>query len=232
MKEQDFMRLLGSNIRAARTSAGMTQGDLARTIGRSIASVSKYERGDCAVDCYTLSNIADALAVSTTQLLPPRDRPAGESLQANRWSIITKHDTFYLHNIGYMSQRLCCSTIKIDWQANEAVMYVDMGMPFKGMDLHTSSVLYGRIYSSSASTIITVNNPVAPIDYYHIVINSADWYAGKQICHISYSTNNWRSVSSKGALTTTPECPENIEELLAFTKEELKEIKKKNQVLF
>ena len=68
--------------------------------------------------------------------------------------------------------------------------------------------------------------------YFHIVINSADWYAGNQICHVSYSTVDWRSVASKGVITTTPECPPNINELLAFTKDELKNIKKRNQVLF
>lgn len=232
MKEQDFMRILGSSIRSARMAAGLKQSDLANEIGRSIASVSKYERGDCAIDSYTLMNIADVLNVSVTQLLPHTDRLGKVIADDQRWSILTRHDTFYLHNIGYISQRLCCSLIKIDWSVNEAIMYVDMGLPVKTIDLHAESILRGHIYSTSASTSIWVNNPIAPIDFYHIVINSADWYAGKQICHINYSTTDWRSVASKGVITTTPDCPENIGELLAFSKEELKEIKKKNQVLF
>ena len=231
MKEQDFMRILGNTIRAYRVSAGMKQSDLAQAIGRSIASISKYERGDCAIDSYTLTNIADALNVSTSQLLPTD--PVGRVFADDqRWSILTKHDTFYLHNIGYISQRLCCSLIKIDWSVNEAVMYVDMGLPVSKVEIHAESILHGRIYSTSASTIIWVNNPVAPIDFYHIVINSADWYAGRQICHIHYSTSNWRSVASKGVITTSPKCPKNIDELLTFSKEELREIKRKNQVLF
>lgn len=232
MKEQDFMQLLGSLIRLHRKKAGMKQSDLARAIGRSVASVSKYERGDCAIDSYTLANIADALHIGVTQLLPDTGMSDRVDADDQRWSILTRHDTFYLHNIGYISQQLCCSLIKVDWAVNEAVMYVDMGMPAKRIDLHAESTLRGRIYSTSASTNIWVNNPIAPIDFYHIVINSADWYAGKQICHIHYSTANWRSIASKGVITTSPECPDDIHELLAFSREELREIKKKNQVLF
>ena len=46
MKEHDFMKKLGNNIRTFRTQAGLTQGELAKQIGRSVASISKYERGD------------------------------------------------------------------------------------------------------------------------------------------------------------------------------------------
>ncbi len=233
MKEQDFMRILGSNIRTSRISAGMTQGELAKAIGRSLASVSKYERGGCAIDSYTLCNIADTLTVTASQLLPERERPSMEASADSNWNIISQHDRYYLHNIGFLSQKLCCSQIDVDWGANEAVMYIDMyGQPRPNRPPQSNAILYGKVYTSSASTIIWVNNPVAPIDYFQIVINSAAWYAGKQVCYVSYATANWRSVASKGVITTTPERPANIEELITFTKDELKDIRKKNLVLF
>ena len=231
MKEQDFMRLLGNNIRTARVQSGFTQTNLAERIGRSIASVSKYERGDCAIDSYTLCSIAEVLKVTPAQLLPVKARSSQESQGTNNWSIITRYDRFYLYNVGFISQKLCCSEIEINWETGEAVMHVDMGRPPKGFS-QANMILYGNVFSTSACTAIWVNNPVAPIDYFHIVINSADWYAGNQICHVSYSTVDWRSVASKGVIATTPECPPNINELLAFTKDELKNIKKRNQVLF
>lgn len=231
MKEQDFMRHLGENIRTFRTQASLTQTNLAERIGRSVASVSKYERGDCAIDSYTLCSIAEVLGVTPAQLLPVSTRTIQESPNTNNWSVFTKHDRFYLYNVGFISQRLCCSQIEINWQTGEATMHVDMGRPIKGFN-QANSTLYGNVFSTSACTTIWVNNPIAPIDYFHIVINSADWYAGNQICHVSYSTVDWRSVASKGVITTTPKCPPNIDELLAFTKEELRNIKKRNQVLF
>jgi|GEM_PF-3146618 len=232
MKEQDFMRQLGGNIRTFRTEAGLTQGDLAKAIGRSIASISKYERGDCAVDSYTLFNIAEVLNVTTTQLLPDQRRtPRGAEAGGQQWSIISRYDRFYLYNYGFISQRLCCSQIDINWEDGTATMHVDMGRTPKGFQ-QANMILHGHVYATSACTTILVNNPIAPIDYFHIVINSADWYAGKQTCHVSYSTVDWRTVAAKGVIMTRPECPPNIDELIAFTKEDLRVIKKSNLVLF
>ena len=76
MLESDYMKKLGSSIRFYRTKANLTQGELASQIGKSLASVSKYERGDCAIDCYTLSEIASALGLRIIQLLPGESSPA------------------------------------------------------------------------------------------------------------------------------------------------------------
>ncbi len=232
MEERDFMQLLGSHIRTFRIQCGFTQTDLAERIGRSVASISKYERGDCAIDSYTLCNIARVLNVTTTQLLPDQLRTTrAADAPDNQWSIISRHDRFYLYNIGFISKKLCCSQIDLNWTDGTAIMYVDLGRPPKGIT-QSNMILYGNVYSTSACTNIWVTNPVAPIDYFHIVINSADWYAGKQTCYVSYSTVNWRSVATKGLIMAKPECPPDIDEQLAFTKEELRDIKKKNLVLF
>ena len=231
MKEHDFMKMLGNNIRTFRTQAGLTQGELAKQIGRSVASISKYERGDCAVDSYTLCNIAASLGVSAYQLLPEQTPVSAGDHTGRQWSIISRYSRFYLYNIGFISRQLCCSQIEINWEDGTASMSVDMGRAPKGFS-QTNMILHGNVYATSACTNIRVTNPVAPIDYYHIVINSADWYAGKQICHVSYSTVNWRSVAAKGVLMTKPECPPNIDELLSFTKEDLREIRNRHLVLF
>lgn len=232
MTEQDFMRILGSNIRAARTRNRLSQTDLAKAIGRSVASVSKYERGDCAIDSYTLCNIARVLSVTAFQLLPEERNDPSEIYSDGSWNTIMNHNRLYLHNMGSVSKKLNCSLIDIDWRENKAVMYVDIyGQLNDENRLLSDTVLYGNAYSTSACTTILVSNPVAPIDYFHIVINSGDWYSGRQVCYISYTTINWRCATSKGILTITPEHPANIEELLVFTKDELKDIKKNNRLL-
>ena len=91
--------------------------------------------------------------------------------------------------------------------------------------------MLGTICSSSASTNIWTVNPEAPEDYFHIVVNGADWYSGSHVCQISYSTSNWRSVTSKAYISETPEVSDHLEELLAFSKEELKQIKSLHQLV-
>ena len=232
MKEAEFMLLLGNNIRTARTRKNKTQTDLAHAIGRSVASVSKYERGECAIDIYTLNNIADELGVRVSQLIPTKTRLIGGDAQENQWSLLRKYDKLYLYTIGYVAKRPNCSVIEFNWEENKATIYVDTYADFeeKG-NLLSNIVLQGKVYATSACTVIMTNNPVVPIDFFNIVINSADWYSGKPVCYVSYTTLNWRSATSRGVLTTIPKCPENLNELLAFSKEELRQIKKSNRLV-
>lgn len=233
MKEQEFMIVLGNNIRLFRKRIDMTQGQLAEKIGRSLASVSKYERGDCSIDSFTLFKIADVLKVNISQLLPDNEPEVEKEPVTSNWKFISQHRVFYLHNVGYISQKMCCSVIEIDWDTNKVIMYIDVdGQKKEDYRRECNIILYGNVICTSACTNIWVYNPVAPIDFFHIAINSADWYLGKQICHVGYSTMNWRVVASKAVLTLTPEVPEDIEEQISFSKKELKEIGKKNQVLF
>lgn len=232
MEELEFMRTLGNNIRHFRGRAGLTQGQLAEKIGRSLASVSKYERGDCAIDTYSLCRIAEALNISANQLIPePKPQTVPDAID-HSWDMMSQNKVFYLYNYGFISGKLCCNMLEIDWVKNEVVMYVDTNGEQKNDYRLCGNILYGRVISTSACISIWVENPIAQIDYFHIVINGADWVAGKRVCHVSYSTLNWRVVSGKGIFTANRTKPDNWKELLTFSKQELQDIKKRNQVLF
>lgn len=60
---------IGARIKAARDRAGMTQEDLAATLGMSPTHISVLERGCKAPKLETLVNIANTLHVSTDMLL-------------------------------------------------------------------------------------------------------------------------------------------------------------------
>ena len=64
---------VGSRIRDYRKKRGMTLEELAGRIHKSKSAVSKYEKGEIAVDVETLYEIADALRVHVEELLyrPP-----------------------------------------------------------------------------------------------------------------------------------------------------------------
>ena len=213
MLESDYMKKLGSSIRFYRTKANLTQGELASQIGKSLASVSKYERGDCAIDCYTLSEIASALGLRIIQLLPGESSPARQPDSAP-----AQH-----------TRKLRFSVLKLSGSSSEVLLYV--GVRDKNAINQCSYIMLGTICSSSASTNIWTVNPEAPEDYFHIVVNGADWYSGSHVCQISYSTSNWRSVTSKAYISETPEVSDHLEELLACSKEELKQIKSLHQLV-
>ena len=61
----------GKRIHDFRKSRGLNQEELARLIYKSKATLSKYEKGEIAIDLDTLKQLALALHVRMEQLLPP-----------------------------------------------------------------------------------------------------------------------------------------------------------------
>lgn len=64
---------VGERIKYIRTSALMSQDELADKVGRKRPEITMYENGDRTPDIYTLKNIAIALDVSTDYLLGIND---------------------------------------------------------------------------------------------------------------------------------------------------------------
>lgn len=59
------------NIRRIREASGLTQFELAKKIGCSQSSLSKYETGDLGVDADCLYSIAQALGVPVSEFYEP-----------------------------------------------------------------------------------------------------------------------------------------------------------------
>lgn len=66
---ENITREVGSRIRYARKSRGMSMDELAQAIYKTRSAISKYENGQISVDIATLYDIANALKVSIYDLL-------------------------------------------------------------------------------------------------------------------------------------------------------------------
>ena len=77
---EDINRFVGGRIHFFRKLRGYTLQALAEAIGKSKATVSKYEKSEIAIDIEVLFDIARALGVSVSQLTdypaPAAPRPA------------------------------------------------------------------------------------------------------------------------------------------------------------
>ena len=69
MDEQINLKQIGSRIRAARSSKGMSQADLAVKASVSLPLISNIELGKTRMHLDTFINVAEALQVSTDHLL-------------------------------------------------------------------------------------------------------------------------------------------------------------------
>ena len=81
MYEQLDLKLIGSRIKAVRTSRGMSQADLAVKASVSLPLISNIERGKTSMQLETFVKVAEALQVSADHLLRadggPQSRRAG-----------------------------------------------------------------------------------------------------------------------------------------------------------
>ena len=68
-ERESITREVGSRIRYARKSRGMSMEELAQAIYKTRSAISKYENGQISVDIATLYDIANALNVSIYDLL-------------------------------------------------------------------------------------------------------------------------------------------------------------------
>ena len=59
---------VGQRIQFFRKLKGFTQQQLADAIGKSKATVSKYEKGEISIDVETLNDISQVLGISLAQL--------------------------------------------------------------------------------------------------------------------------------------------------------------------
>ena len=68
----ELNREIGGLIRNYRKAKNLTQDELSEKICKSKSTISKYEKGEIAVDVETLYEIADAIGVHVEQLLSQR----------------------------------------------------------------------------------------------------------------------------------------------------------------
>lgn len=75
-----LQKYIGYLLKKARKKYGATQGELARKIGKSRATVANYEAGKQVMPLDILYKIADALCVKITEIVP-EEKPFPEQMR-------------------------------------------------------------------------------------------------------------------------------------------------------
>jgi transcriptional regulator with XRE-family HTH domain len=79
INEPELYRKIGELVRIAREKAGWTQADLAKLSGLTRTSITNLEAGNQRIRVHTLLNIAQALGMPPSTLLP---LPINEKVEA------------------------------------------------------------------------------------------------------------------------------------------------------
>ena len=80
MDSCDFYTTLGKKLRARRRTKHMTLSDLSKKLNKSVATISKYEKGEVLISIDTLVDICQILNIDIASLLPitSTDKSAAE----------------------------------------------------------------------------------------------------------------------------------------------------------
>ena len=229
--ESSFYVKIGANIKTYRKFQRMTQQELADRICKSIACISKYEKGDISIDLYTLYEIARALNIPVSLILPQdSDSIPASSLSPVDLPPLFQHSPLYLYTLGTQKSEVVSSVIEIDLKKMEAAAY------YAAADLHNyrncAYILVGTICSSESNIRLYFSNPLLKGDFMLICFRTSDLVAGHyQGAFISLNTMH-RFCSSKCCISKTPIRElDGLKTQLSIEKGELYNLKKKN-VLF
>ena len=117
-----FYEILGAKLRAFRKMRKMTIGEIAQEINKSIATVSKYEKGEIAIDIETLFVWCNFMEVDIASLLP---KTSTESVNGQ----ITRYQEhlvkrLYVYNYRSKKRNICSAVIECDNHMCKATMYL------------------------------------------------------------------------------------------------------------
>ena len=119
---------VGQRIRLYRKMKNLTIETFAKMIGKSKATVSKYENGDIAIDIETLFMIAEGLGVSVNQLIDYQLQPAEEETAEGGGGIGGK-DIYYMYFYDGRRNRIARNVIEVQGSEGsvlDATMYLNV----------------------------------------------------------------------------------------------------------
>lgn len=110
---ENITREVGSRIRYARKSRGMSMDELAQAIYKTRSAISKYENGQISVDIATLYDIANALKVSIYDLLYRNTPDIDQEYNAEVPAFFREVSQLYMYFFDGRVNRAQCTVIDI-----------------------------------------------------------------------------------------------------------------------
>lgn len=157
---------IGNKIRQFRQSRKMTLDELAISIHKSRATLSKYERGEISIDIDTLYELADALHVRTEQLLYT---PISEKHPQQREIVpafFQDVDRFYCYYFDGRIGKLVRSAFDVFSRIDVNQYKIAMYMNFKDLAHYqqAENTYWGYMEHFDALTLIELTNQSNPME--------------------------------------------------------------------
>ena len=157
---------VGARIRSRRKKLGLTIAELAAAVGKSKATVSKYEKGEITVDVVALYDLADALRVHVEQLLCRRQERTAISAAAGGPAFFNGVTQFYSYVFDGRSNQLIRCVFNVLAEAGPGRHKIMMFMNFRDFAEYENceNTYWGYIEHYDALTNIYMTNQDTPME--------------------------------------------------------------------
>ncbi|MBQ3032689.1 MAG: helix-turn-helix domain-containing protein [Anaerotignum sp.] len=221
---------VGQKIRLFRKMKGMTIEVFAGMIGKSKATVSKYENGDISIDVETLFAIAQALEVPVNQLIDYTDEKAAD--KGEKKHQLTK-SRYYMYFYDGRRSRIVRNVIEVqDGGQENGVFEANMYAYLENFDQYYQCKLLYRGVMRRYDTFVNFN-----LENQNNKVERAFLYAINSFSHSGRMAGLYCGLSTQPILPAcfkfvlSPEILEEDEDLkeeLMVSKEDIKTLKKMN----
>ena len=208
MDSCDFYTTLGKKLRARRRTKHMTLSDLSKKLNKSVATISKYEKGEVLISIDTLVDICQILNIDIASLLPitSTDKSAAEIARYQNYF----SDKLYLYWFNGEKNCLQKAVLENKNLSLTATMYYDVD---DISNYYEANYIYeGDITYSDTCTVFILVNTKPPFD---ILISTITYF---------YQSIAMKVIASENPLPLNDE----LKNALHISSDELKNIKRTN----
>lgn len=218
-----FYKNLGAKLRAYRKTRQITLQQLSNALNKSVATISKYEKGEIAVDLEILIDWCRFLNIDIASLLPGTQRETSDLERYQKHYI----DRLYLYSFMGHKNKIHFDAIENDNTTMKSTLYLDV---HDADDIYSCGFVYsGRVIYSDISTSFVFFNTSPPFD---MVTCSMPTLSESQDCRIGMLSSisfYYRNIAIKVLASKTPVSDQDfLMEKLLLTQDELKDFKQFN----
>ena len=113
MIQEELLEHIGQRIKLYRTRQKMTITQLGEMVHLSPSNISKYENAKLSIDVCTLFRIAEALGVTTNQLMDYREPVTQEKYRTNTINFFRRSNLFYMYQYFGIDKRIHACVIEV-----------------------------------------------------------------------------------------------------------------------
>lgn len=214
---------LGTKLHACRKSQQITLQQLSSVLCKSIATISKYEKGEIAVDLETLIDWCRYLNVDISSLLPGT-RKENDNTNRYRQHFIER---LYLYSYLKHKNKIHLDVIEVDNTTMNATLYLDV--PDASDIYHCSFVYSGKIIYSDVSVSFVFFNMAPPFDMATFSLPTLSENSQYKFGMLSSFSFYYQNIAIKALASETPITDsDSLLDKLRFSQDDIKKIKQFN----